>query len=127
MSKAVSRDVAAFLASYTPAVRALALGACALARAAAPGTTEQVDVGGKLIGYGVANTYKGTVCVVMPLKAGVNFGFPRGVELADPKGLLTGTGKKARHVRLSAPADLKEPALRSLVAQSLALAIAATR
>jgi hypothetical protein len=40
--------------------------------------------------------------------------------------LLTGTGKKPRHVRLSALADLKEPELRSLVEQSLALAIAAT-
>lgn len=34
-------------------------------------------------------------------KAHVNVGFFRGAELADPEGLLEGTGKTMRHVKLA--------------------------
>jgi hypothetical protein len=38
---------------------------------------------------------------VNAFKAHVNVGFFRGAELADPVGLLEGTGKRMRHVKLS--------------------------
>ena len=37
---------------------------------------------------------------VNAFKAHVNVGFFRGAEIADPKGLLEGTGKFMRHVKL---------------------------
>jgi len=114
-SAAASQAVEAFLAGYSPEVRSLALQARTLVLGVMPDAVEQVDVPGKLLGYGRAATYAGTVCVIMPLKAGVNLGFARGAELPDPEGLLTGTGKRARHVRLSTAADVKRPALRALL------------
>jgi len=107
--------VEAFLDGYTPGVRSLALQVRALVLEVMPDAVEQVDVPGKLLGYGRGATYKDTVCVIMPLKAGVNLGLARGAELPDPEGLLTGTGKRARHVRLSSPADVERPALRALI------------
>lgn len=103
------------LASYSPNVRELALKARDLVLNAAPELVEQVDAPGKLIGYGWDTTYKGTVCVIMPLKAGVNFGFARGTSLPDPAGLLEGTGKNARHVKLKTLEQLDDPALRDLL------------
>lgn len=48
-------------------------------------------------------------------KAHVNVGFFSGAELHDPNGLLQGTGKYMRHVKV-VPATLpNEPALRALV------------
>jgi hypothetical protein len=44
-------------------------------------------------------------------KAHVNVGFFRGTELADPKGLLDGTGKFMRHVKLSPPREVDAAAL----------------
>lgn len=114
-SGTASDEVESLLASYSPEVRALALKARALVLEVMPELLEQVDVPGKLLGYGWSPTYKDTVCVIMPLKAGVNLGFARGAELPDPEGLLTGTGKRARHVRLSMPADVERPALRALL------------
>jgi hypothetical protein len=114
-SPAETDPLEAFLAAYSPDVRALALKARALVLDVMPGLLEQVDVPGKLLAYGWSATYKDTVCVIMPLKAGVNLGFARGAELPDPEGLLTGTGKRARHVRLSTPADVERPALRALL------------
>jgi hypothetical protein len=107
--------VETFLAPYPLEMQAVALKARALVLDVLPGILEQVDVTGKLLGYGWTATYKDTVCVIMPLKAGVNLGFAHGAELPDPEGLLTGTGKRARHVRLSTLADVEQPALLRLL------------
>ena len=48
-------------------------------------------------------------------KAHVNVGFFRGAELADPKGLLEGTGKFMRHVKLSPEREVDAAALRKLI------------
>lgn len=45
----------------------------------------------------------------------VTFGFLRGTSLPDPAGLLEGTGKNLRHVKLRGSSDVKNPALRRLV------------
>ncbi|MEM8983193.1 MAG: DUF1801 domain-containing protein [Pseudomonadota bacterium] len=48
-------------------------------------------------------------------KAHVNVGFFRGAELPDPDALLTGTGKRMRHVKLRRHGALNEAALRQLI------------
>ena len=48
-------------------------------------------------------------------KAHVNVGFFRGAEIADPEGLLEGTGKFMRHVKLRPDRDLKATALTKLI------------
>jgi hypothetical protein len=45
----------------------------------------------------------------------VNVGFFRGAEIADPEGLLEGTGKFMRHVKLRPGADLDAAALMKLI------------
>ena len=45
----------------------------------------------------------------------VNVGFFRGAELADPKGLLEGTGKYMRHVKLRPDRDVDAEALTGLI------------
>ncbi len=114
-------DLHAFLASYTPEVQAIALELRKLILEMAPTAMEQVDRPGKLIGYGFKPTYKDTICVIMPLKSAVNLGFPRGTELPDPAGLLTGTGKLARHVRITSLMDADLPGLRGLIEASVTL------
>jgi len=48
-------------------------------------------------------------------KAHVNVGFFRGAEIADPRGLLEGTGKFMRHVKLRTEHDVEAPALMKLI------------
>lgn len=52
---------------------------------------------------------------VNAFKAHVNVGFFRGAELADPSGLLEGTGKVMRHVKLSPEHDVDSAALKKLI------------
>lgn len=116
----ISPEIEAFLAAYTPEVRAVALRVRDLVLQVAPGLIEEVDVPAKLIGYSKDRTYKGTLCVIMPLKSAVNLGLARGADLPDPAGLLAGTGKRARHVKLARVEDVDDPALRALLEEARA-------
>lgn len=71
------------------------------------------------VGYGVGPK-KGSeqFCYIMPFAAHVNLGFFYGADLDDPAGLLEGTGKGLRHVKIRSVEDVKKPALRKLVAQA---------
>ena len=52
---------------------------------------------------------------VNAFKAHVNVGFFRGAEIADPAGLLEGTGKFMRHVKLRPEHDVDTKALTTLI------------
>ncbi len=52
----------------------------------------------------------------MPHKTHVNFGFFQGAILPDPEGLLEGTGKRLRHVKISDATLVARPAIRALFA-----------
>jgi hypothetical protein len=117
----MKKDVDAFLKSYSPEVRKIALNARALVLEVFPKAVEQVDLSDKLIGYGYDKTYKGTVCVVAPYTAHVNIIFGVGTQLPDPQHLLEGTGKYARHVKLKTLADVGKPGVKALVKAAMSL------
>ncbi|HEY6204821.1 MAG TPA: DUF1801 domain-containing protein [Chthoniobacterales bacterium] len=48
-------------------------------------------------------------------KAHVNVGFFRGAEIADPRGMLEGTGKFMRHMKLSPERNVDAAALTKLI------------
>jgi hypothetical protein len=50
----------------------------------------------------------------------VNVGFFYGAELADPAGLLEGSGKRMRHVKLKPGAAINNAALRRLIGDAYA-------
>ena len=52
---------------------------------------------------------------VNAFKAHVNVGFFQGAELSDPAGLLEGSGKYMRHVKLKPGAAVNSAALRKLI------------
>lgn len=45
--------------------------------------------------------------------------FLYGTTLRDPKGLLEGTGKKIRSIRLTSPADINKPEIEALILQAI--------
>ena len=57
---------------------------------------------------------------VNAFKAHVNVGFFRGAEIADPDGLLQGTGKFMRHVKLSPARVFDATALSKLIGTAYA-------
>ncbi len=52
---------------------------------------------------------------IMPLKTSVNLGLYHGTSLPDPAGLLEGTGKSSRHVKITDLETVRSPAIRALL------------
>ena len=62
---------------------------------------------------------KDPVCYVYSAPGYVQFGFFRGAQLADPRGLLEGKGAYVRHVKVRTPKDIDEAAFRALLRQAI--------
>ena len=58
---------------------------------------------------------KGNVVAIAPYTERVNLQFYRGASLPDPSGLLEGTGKELRHVKVHHAKDLKTPVVKALL------------
>jgi hypothetical protein len=50
----------------------------------------------------------------------VNLGFYHGATLDDPEGLLEGTGRKLRHVKIRRASDASDPAVVALLRRAIA-------
>lgn len=63
----------------------------------------------------------GSLAYIMAHESHVNLGFTRGVELTDEAGVLEGTGKQMRHVKLRDADDVRPDVLRELIREAVAL------
>ncbi|HJS29619.1 MAG TPA: DUF1801 domain-containing protein [Anaerolineales bacterium] len=74
----------------------------------------------QIIGYGVGpKKMTEHYCYIAPQKEYANLGFYYGAVLPDPEGLLEGTGKVLRHVKVRESVEVSGPALRQLVQLAL--------
>jgi hypothetical protein len=115
--------VADLFAPYPPEVRDLAARTRALVRSLIPDAAEEIDTNPRLLGYTYRpGTYKGLILAIMPQKTYVNVVFSKGVELLelDSAGLLEGTGKVARHLKVREPERLDRPEVRTLITEAAA-------
>lgn len=100
--------------SYSVEVRGLADRVRALVRETLPEARETVKWGNPVFEY----RQKG-ICYIQGQKGYLRFGFQQGVELDDPEGLLEGTGKTMRHVKLRSDEDIR-PVFRDWLKQAAA-------
>jgi hypothetical protein len=110
------------LAVHDPAVAKLALAARSLILEQAPAAQELIyDAYNALsLAYGFTERLGDAFCHVAVYTHHLNLGFNRGADLDDPKGLLQGTGKRIRHLRVKQPSDLESPHVRSFVQAAIA-------
>ncbi|MEP7324989.1 MAG: DUF1801 domain-containing protein [Gemmatimonadota bacterium] len=89
-----------------------------------PGGIEFVydNYNGLVLGYGPTERPSEAVLSLALFPDHVTLCFLYGATLADPGKLLKGSGNRVRHVRLSSPTTLEEPAVRSLIGQAIAAA-----
>ncbi|MEO6458291.1 MAG: DUF1801 domain-containing protein [Chloroflexia bacterium] len=119
-----------FLAKHTQEVKALVQRAREIVRAANPDAVETVNPGHGNLAYSSGPTMEELAakddalfhaklwyCYIAPFKSYMNLGFLRGNELPDPDGLLEGTGKQLRHIKIRSIEDVERPGvIRLLVA-----------
>ena len=81
-----------------------------------PDACEVVRLGDRAATYGVGpRKMIDGYAYILPYKRWVNLGFYQGAELADPEGLLEGTGAKMRHVKMRRVEDARRVEVRALV------------
>jgi hypothetical protein len=114
---APNADVQRFLATQSPEIGALAGSLCELILQLYPDAVVTVEGGD--IGFGATTGYKGLVFTVSPHAKHVTLGLAGGASLPDPAGLLEGTGRVHRHLKVRKPADLDRPELRELMTAAL--------
>jgi hypothetical protein len=85
-----------------------------VARKAAPGATLSIKWAQPVL------EKNGPVAFIKVAKAHVTFGFWRGAELEDPKGLLEG-GAMMKHLKIASPEVVDETLIAQLVRQAVAL------
>lgn len=108
------------LGTIDPALRAVALALRELIISVDPDTHETPRPGDRVLSYGVGpRKMIDGYAYIAPQRDYVNLGFYRGATLPDPDGLLEGTGKGLRHVKVRALAEVARPGLRALVAAAV--------
>jgi hypothetical protein len=112
---AVNVAIDTLLRSYPEDVQTLVSQARKKLREWLPNAGEGVDASARLVGYRYGPGYKGMVCTLILSKSGVKLGLVGGAALADPCGLLAGSGRVHRHVQLRTARDLQQAGLKQLV------------
>ncbi|MFK7913466.1 MAG: DUF1801 domain-containing protein [Pseudomonadales bacterium] len=117
-----SKDTGTFadlLRDCAPEVQALAEQLRTAILAIHPESTVVVRLGDRAATFGVGpKKMSEGYCYIMPLKDRVNLGFYQGSSLSDPTGLLEGTGKSLRHVKVHSMKIAKSTPLKTLITVS---------
>jgi hypothetical protein len=104
------------VAKAGPHARQLAYELRALVAALMPDVVEVPWPKMRMASYGVGPKKKSEhFCYISTQKHDVNLGFYYGAELPDPEGLLEGTGKLLRHVKVREAKAIRRRALRRLL------------
>ena len=119
-SAAIEADVDRLLAEHPPEQQAIERALRATIRGAFPTAVEQVDFANKLIAFGRSMKIRGLLFAIIAHTAHVNLQLADGAVLPDPAGLVEGTGKRIRHVKVRSLADASSPAVIALIEAQLA-------
>lgn len=112
-----SKQIASFLAKYTPATAAAARKARAAMRKRIPGGIEFVydNYNALVFGYGPTERPSDAVLSLAIMPSWVTLCFLKGAKMADPNKLLKGSGSTVRNVRLIPPVRLGSPEIQRFI------------
>jgi len=119
-----AKQLAAFIAKYSPEVAAEARKVLAAMRKRLPGAVEMVydNYNWLVIGFGPTDRPSEAIFSIVLTPRWVTLCLLQGAKLPDPQRLLKGSGKQVRHIRLIDGMTLDTPAVRALMAETVARA-----
>ncbi|MBA2718851.1 MAG: DUF1801 domain-containing protein [Chloroflexi bacterium] len=114
-------EVDRLLGDIPPEIQAICRALRATIRSEVPKAVEQVDFGNRLIAFGRSMKMAGLLFAIIPHGSWVNLQLADGVDLADPDGLIEGTGKRIRHVKVRSIEEASSAPLLAIVRAQLAM------
>ena len=114
---AAERELASFIEKFEPKHAKLIKACRAELRRIFPTAIELVYDNYNFFVIGYCSSERASDCIVSIAAAanGVGLSFYQGATLADPAGLLEGSGKQNRFIRLASAAKLREPEVLKLI------------
>ena len=109
------RSTDSWLAALEAPLRPVAEALRHLIIEACPGLAEAIKWGNPVF------EQDGKVCYLAATRAYVSLGFFNGAVLSDPEGILEGTGKKMRHVKVRTMRDIRDDWFSEWVRESVEL------
>ena len=103
------------LAFHTPDVQAAAQVLEAVIRTELPDVVVHFDRGDGLLALGTSSGMRDLLFALVPHAGWLNLQLADGAVLPDPEGIVEGTGKRIRHVKLRSAEAAGQPAVRALV------------
>ncbi len=110
----------AVLAEHEPEVAGAGRAIEALIREALPGVVVRFDPGDGLLAVGTTGSMRDLLFALIPHAKWLNLQLADGAVLDDPDGIVEGTGKRIRHIKLRSAEDATTPAVRAIVAAQIA-------
>ncbi len=122
----VQADIARLTADHPVAIQAVEAALRAVIRAECPTIVERVDFGNRLIAYGASMRMRDLMFAIIAHRDHVNLQLADGAQLPDPTGIVEGTGRRIRHVKIRSAVAAESAAVRSLIRAEVSARAAAT-
>ena len=121
MTTTPEKQLAGFIEKFTPEIGALIKSSRKKMRERLPRATELVydNYNFFVIGFGPNERPSDAIFSIAAYAKGVSLCFLQGAGLPDPKGLLRGSGRVVRNIRLESAATLDKPEVRALIKEAL--------
>ena len=103
------------LASHSPDVQAAARALEVAIREALPDVVVEYDPGNGLLAFGRSMTMRDLLFALIPHAGWVNLQLADGALLPNPDGLIEGTGKKIRHIKVRSAAAASTPGVAAAI------------
>ena len=115
------REYLEFLSVYEPRITQLALAVRTLVLSEAPEAVELIYDAYNAVaaGYSFTGRPSDAFIHIAAYASWVNLGFNHGADLDDPGGLLRGTGRQVRHIRIAEAGDVRKPAIRAFIRDAI--------
>ncbi|MBS1791115.1 MAG: DUF1801 domain-containing protein [Acidobacteria bacterium] len=116
-AKPPSEELIRFLSVYDLSVGELALKLREMVLSEAPTANELIydAYNAVAIAFTFTERLKEAFCHIAVYSKHVNLGFNYGATLSDPDGMLIGSGKQVRHLKVSSPEELRNLHLRRFI------------
>jgi hypothetical protein len=113
-------QVSRLLDEHPPEIQAIERALRATILAEFPDAVQHVDFGNKLLAFGRSMRMRGLLFAIIAHAGHVNLQLADGAGLPDPDGLVEGTGKRIRHVKVRSVEAASSAPLVALVRAQLA-------
>jgi hypothetical protein len=117
----VEAQLGGFIDKYTPEIAAITRACLEKMRQRLPGAAVLIydNYNSLAVGFGPSEKASEAIFSIVPYPRWILLFFLQGAGLPDPHGLLKGTGKVVRSIRLESAEDLNKPAIRELIGVAL--------